>query len=265
MGTHGWDKTKKQADDASTGGMFLKLEDDGDTALVVWLGEPYGREVVWTGQQYLDAECDEAVAWLDNNPKKKPSFRASMNALVLKKGHKDDKELKVSEDGIQIFENGVNWFGDLCKIKDKYGLGIWTFELQRNGKARDPKTTYSMLPDTKVVDYDGLKDRVAEAMKNLHDLENPVSDDDDSDDSDDDKKSSSSKKSNGAGSISDEQKTALIADLKELGREVLDEFLTTFDVKQLKALPAAKFDDAMAFVADKKGGVKEDEEIDPFA
>jgi hypothetical protein len=256
MGSYGWDNTKKKADEASTGGIFLKLEDDGDTVLLVWLGEPFGREVVWTGEKYLDADTDEGVAWLDNNPKKKASFRASMNALVLKKGHKDDKELKDTDDGIQIFENGVNWFGDLCKIKDKYGLGVWAFELQRNGKARDPKTTYSMLPDTKIAEIDGLKEKVAEASKNLHDLANPISDSDD-----DDKPASNS---NGAGSISAEQKDALTADLKELGREVLDEFLTRFEVKQLKALPASKFDAAMAFITEKKGGSAE-EEIDPFA
>lgn len=262
MGSYGWKETEKKADDAAVGGgIFLKLEDDGDTALIVWLGEPYGRDVIWTGERYLDAESDDGVAYLDNNPKKKASFRASMNALVLKKGHKDDKELKVSEDGVQIFENGVNWFGDLCKIKDKYGLGVWAFELQRNGKARDPKTTYSMLPDTKIADIDGLKERVESAMKDsLNDLENPVANN--NDDDDDDKK-----KGNGvSGTINDEQKTALVTDLKELGREVLDEFLTKFDVKQLKLLPASKVDEAIAFIAEKKGGnAAAEEEIDPFA
>lgn len=252
MGTYGWDDARKKADDASTGGIFLKLEDDGDTAIVVWIDKPYAREVIWTGEKYLDADTDEGRAWLDNHPKKKPSFRAAMNALVLKKGHKDDKDLKVCEPAeVQIFENGVNWFNDLCKIKEKYGLGIWAFELQRNGKAKDPKTTYSMLPDTKVADWDGLKEKIEAAKP--HDLANPKGDDDDA--------SSSSGTANGV--ISEDQKTELVGKLKALGRETLSEFLKAFEIEQIKGLPSGRFDDAMKFCADKEGGGTD--EIDPFA
>ena len=250
MGTYGWDDARKKADDAQVGGKFLKLEDDGDTAILVWLDKPYARDVVWNGETYLEADSDDGKAYLDNHPKKKPQFRASMNGLVLKRGNKNDKELKVVEPPeVQIFENGVNWFNDLCKIKEKYGLGIWAFELQRNGKAGDPKTTYSMLPDTKVDDINGLAEKIKAAK--LHDLANPMSD------NDDDSKSGSN------GVISDEQKAELVAKLKALGRETLSEFLKAFEVEQIKALPSSKFDAAMKFCSDKSGD--SEPEVDPFA
>jgi len=257
MGTYGWNDAKKKADEVNTSGMYLKLEDDGDQAIVVWMGEPYAREVIWTGEGYLDADTDEGKAYLDNNPKKKASFRCAMNGLVLKKGHADNPKGHKVVNQMQIFENGVNWFNDLCKIKEKYGLGIWAFELQRNGKAKDPKTSYSMLPDTKVADWDGLADLIKSFESKLHDLADPKGE----------SGSGDSSGSDGGATVSDDQKKELTAKLKPLGREVLNSFLTSFGIEQLKSLPAAKFDDAMKFCADNGSAPepeKEPEEKDPF-
>lgn len=256
MGNHGWDETQKAASEVNTDGTFLKLEDDKDKAVVAFLGRPYNHNSIYTGERYLDADTDEGQEYLRENPKKKASFRASMNLYVLERG--SGKRMK-KVNRVQIFENGVKWFDNLIKIKDKYGLDTWTFELERNGKAKSTKTTYSMLPHLEIKTIEGLR-KILEGAE-LHDLENPM----DRSDDDGDEKKASSNGSNGI--ISDEDKQALVAELKPLGREVLDEFMTEFGVTQLKTLPSSKLDDAKAFIAAKQSGGEKEEaaEVDPFA
>ncbi len=250
MGQSGWDVGQKMADDASVGGRFLSLKDDGDKCIIAFLGDPHSRLVWWDGEQYLDAESDEGKAYADNHADKKPSFRASINCFVMQTGNGD----KMKEDErVAMFENGVTWFNDLIKCKTKYGLGIWLFEMERKGKAKDPKTTYSVLPDKKIDDVPGLADKIKNAK--LHDLANPNADADDS-------KSGSSN-----GLITDENSKALITELKGLDRAKLDEFLNTFEIKRVKELPTGKLDDATKWIAANGGKAAEPEdeqEIDPF-
>src|SRR5690606_40975467 len=52
----------------------------------------------------------------------------------------DSKEVKVLEQGVMFFK-------DLVRVREKYGLEKWAFEIQRHGAAKDPKTTYSILPE----------------------------------------------------------------------------------------------------------------------
>lgn len=259
MGQSGWDVGQKMADDASVGGKFLSLKDDGDKCIIAFLGDPHSRLVFWDTkeEQYIDAESDEGKAYADNHADKKPSFRASINCFVLQTGNKSGY---TDDERVAMFENGVTWFNDLIKCKTKYGLGVWLFEMERKGKAKDPKTTYSVLPDKKIADVPGLADKISAAK--LHDLANPnASDDDDSKG----KTNSASGSSNGV--ISDENSKALIADLKTLDRAKLDEFLNTFGIKRVKELPNGKLDDATQWIAANGGKPAEPEpekEIDPF-
>lgn len=247
MGRSGWDETKQMADEVSTGGIFLRLEQDHDKAIVVFLGEPYGREVIWTGERYLDADSDDGKAYLDNHPKARATTRFSMNCLVLESGNGDRV---VKDERVAIFENGVTWFNDLVAIRNKYGPGIWTFEVERHGKPRDTKTTYSMLPHEKIADVAGLADKVKAAT--LLDLANPSGGGD------------ATGSTSGNGVISESDKSALVADLKTLGREDLAAFLSEFGIKQVKELPSGKLSDAKAWIGAKKGGEPAPEQ-DPFA
>lgn len=278
MGNHGWDAGKEAAEAASSGGLFFKLESDKDKALLVWCGDPYSREVFWTGTQYVDADSDEGRVFADNNPKKKPSFRCAMNAFVL--DEKNDEEEYLADDAIvanarmAIFENGVKWFKDLVKIKNKFGLGLWIVEIQRSGKAQDTNTTYSMLPDRKVEEIDGLKDALEAAE--INDLENPY----DNEDDDEPATTGAGKKKKAAGKgkktaakgskkkaangvIAADDATTLITELKQLERSDLDEFMSDFKIKRVKELPGGKLEDALAWINAKKdsGG----DEVDPFA
>ena len=53
----------------------------------------------------------------------------------------------VPDEELKVLEQGVTFFKDLVRICDKYGLDKWAFEVTRHGAAKDPKTTYSILPE----------------------------------------------------------------------------------------------------------------------
>lgn len=257
MGKRGWDTGKEMADSASGGGKFLSLKDDGDKATIVFIGEPFARLVFWDqeAQTYHDADSDEGKAFGDNHPDKKPSFRASINCLVLASGNGD----KIAPDErVAIFEGGVNWFNDLVKCKTKYGLGVWSFELERSGKKGDTKTTYSILPDKKIVDVPGLAEKIVAAVE--YNLEDPNSDDAQS-------PAASAAGGSSNGVITDEDSKTLITGLKALDRSELDAFLTEFGVKRIKELPSSKLADAAKWVADrsKPAATADEPEVDPFA
>ena len=257
MGRLGTEAAEKRAAEVDTSGKYLRLEDDGDKAIVAFIAEIYSYDAIWTGSGYLDADDDDGKKYLKENSKVTAGFRARVNTYVLERGHKDDKKLK-PVGKVQIFENGLNWFNSWVKLRNKFGFtgeGAYVIELERNGSKGDTKTTYSQLPHDKIDDIKGLSAILKKCKP--YDLAD-LSGDGDSD------SSSSGGGSNGV--ISDDDKKALIADLKPMGREVLDEFMTEFGIGQLKALPSGKLDDAKAFIASKQGkGEEETKETDPFA
>jgi hypothetical protein len=119
----------------STGSVFVRLQGDGDKVVGAFCGEPYAREVVWTGERYEDFDA--------NNPEhkgegKRTSLRTAINFFV-----PADKAMKV-------IEGGAAWFRDVLKVRAKYGLDAWLFEIERHGEAKNPKTKYSILPDERI-------------------------------------------------------------------------------------------------------------------
>ena len=51
---------------------------------------------------------------------------------------------------MKVIEGGTLWFKDVLKVRDKYGLDRWLFEIERHGESGDPKTTYTILPEEKL-------------------------------------------------------------------------------------------------------------------
>lgn len=125
-----WEQTeelaKKHDQDSST---WLKLAGDGDKAVIVFLGEPFPREVCFIDGKYMP--FDEKL----KAQGQKPSLRVALSVALF-----ETKEVKV-------LEQGVTFFKDLVRVRQKYGLEKWAFEVQRHGAAKDPKTTYSILPE----------------------------------------------------------------------------------------------------------------------
>ena len=125
-----WQQTEEMAKKHDQGGsLWLKLAGDGDKAVVVFLGEPaparggLRRRQVRRGRREDEGRGHEGLA----------ARRAERRPY-------DSKEVKVLEQGVMFFK-------DLVRVREKYGLEKWAFEIQRHGAAKDPKTTYSILPE----------------------------------------------------------------------------------------------------------------------
>ncbi|HEU4409115.1 MAG TPA: hypothetical protein VFS43_27910 [Polyangiaceae bacterium] len=150
--TSTWDGAIHLADKHNTAGsVFVRLQGDGDKVVGAFCGEPYAREVVWTGERYEDFD--------GNNPDhlgegKRTSLRVAVNFFV------------PAENAMKVIEGGAGWFRDVVKVRAKYGLDAWLFEIERHGEAKNPKTKYSILPDERI--DAAMRARIAAAP--LHDL-----------------------------------------------------------------------------------------------
>jgi hypothetical protein len=135
----------------SGSGLFVRLANHGDSITGAFVGEPHAREVHWSGERYEECTGDGCSFCGEG---KKPNLRVAMNFFVPEEGD------------MKIIEGGVTWFKDLLKVRDKYGLHKWFFEIERHGQAGDSKTRYSILPDQQI-------DKDAQAQidgANMHDL-----------------------------------------------------------------------------------------------
>jgi hypothetical protein len=111
-----------------SGGIFLRLVNDGDKTVVVFCGDPYAHEVHWTGTAYEECTgkgCQHCAGGI------RSSLRVAFNVFV------------VADGTMKIMEGGARWFTDVLKVRNKYGLGNYAFEIERHGAAGSPKTTYS--------------------------------------------------------------------------------------------------------------------------
>lgn len=125
-----WQETEEIAKRHEPGAsQWFKLANDGDKAVIVFLGEPYPREVCFVDGKYTPFD-DKLRA-----QGRRPSLRVALNIALY-----DTREVK-------IFEQGVLLFRDLVQVRGKYGLDKWAFEVKRHGAAKDLKTTYSILPE----------------------------------------------------------------------------------------------------------------------
>ena len=165
----------------------------------------------------------------------------------------------------------------MCKRKNKYGLSKKVFEIQRNGKAKDTNTTYSLLPEDAVKDVEGL----AAAMKaaELHDLENPGGDEESTTEEKTTTKSAKKEtaaqkkkrvakekasEKNGKSSNGKTDIDALRIALKSMpdAEDKVVEFLEEFGIKKVKDLPAKKVPAAMEWISAQAGD--SDPEVDAF-
>jgi hypothetical protein len=211
-----WDNAKKLADKhVNQGGFFVRLQNDGDTVVGVFSGEPYAKEVYWDGQKYLDAPPEGGGA--------KASLRVALNFFV------------PGEGAMKIIEGGTAWFKDVLEIREKYGLDQWVFEVKRRGKKGDPKTKYSILPE-KPVD-DAMRTRMTAA--GLHDLA-AVGGGGGSNDSE---------ASDAGPRTVDVEVARTIADrLRALPREAGEAFLAEFKIARIRDLLNVDVPRALAFV-----------------
>lgn len=234
-----WDHAQTLANKhaAAANGLFIKLTNDGDKVIGAFVGDPYAREVHWSGERYVSCMGD-GCSFCEGN--KKPTLRISMNFYV------------AAEKSLKVIEGGIVWFKDLLKVKEKYGLDKWLFEIERHGEAGNSKTTYTILPEEKP--SSALTTEI-EAL-DLHDLAQTVS-------------------GNGNSSNSSDQPidvrvaSEFVGRLKTLPREAVDVFLGRFGVTRIRDLKASDENAACTLVESLETKYSQAQpipgEIDPFA
>ncbi len=240
MATNMWEQAeemaKKHDADSST---WLKLANDEDKAVVVFLGEPYPREVSFVDGKYVPA--DDAVRAAGH----KVSLRVAYNVALPETGE------------VKVLEQGVMFFKDLVRVREKYGLEKWAFEVQRHGAAKDPKTTYSILPERQLT----AEERKSFQAVELLDLPKLYAGELEKD--------PESEEAAPEGPIDPKLATAIVTQLKAMPRQAVDRFLEQFGIKRIKDLPAAQWERAKAFieklVAEFDAPATTPVEVDPFA
>lgn len=125
----GWGAVTDAVKKAKEGGVFVKLEDDGESFTGVFVGEPLVRHVVFENSEFKK-----------KGGKDKPSTRIALNVAVI-----DEKTKEIT--GVKVYEAGPMFFKKMLTVKEKFALDKWAITVTRNGKARDPKTDYVILPD----------------------------------------------------------------------------------------------------------------------
>ena len=235
-----WERTAELARQHDQGGgTWLKLANDGDKAVVVFLGEPYPREVCFVDGRYVPFDEELRAKGY------KPSLRVALNVALY-----DTKEVKVLEQGIVFFKQ-------LLQIRSKRSLDEWAFEVERHGAAKDPKTTYSILPEHKLTPEEQAE---FQALP-LHDLEKLYSGAGGGEDL-------GSYDRKAEATVDPRTAQSIVQSLKALPREAVDRFCAKFGVARIRDLPASQVDRALAFVdaLEAEFGAKGDDgDIDPFA
>jgi hypothetical protein len=227
-----WQQTEEMAkkhDQSSS--TWLKLANDGDKVVVVVLGDPYPREVCFVDGKYMP--FDEKL----KSEGHKASLRVAFNAALF-----DTKEVKV-------LEQGVVFFKDLMQVREKYGLDKWAFEIRRNGAAKDPKTTYSILPEHQ------LTPAQQEEFKKLalHDLAAVYA-------------GAAAEESKPAALIDDKTAQSITVVLKSLPKEAVERFCKKLGVSRIREIPAAQVQMAVDVLDVLEAEFKPKAvEVDPFA
>lgn len=222
-----WDRAKKMADQhQNAGGIFIRLQNDGDKVVGAFIGEPHAREVHWIENKYEECTNKGCVHCAGGS---KPHFRVMMNFFV------------TSEGTMKIIEGGTMFFGAVLTVREKYGLDKWLFEIKRVGKPKDPKTTYTVLPEERI--EGAIAAKLAAAQP--HDLfEIGKSRDDGAADP-------AAAKPASPGHVDMQTATELHELLKQLPRSEVDGFFAAFNIGRVRDLSAQSAADARAYLTKK--------------
>lgn len=136
MGNKGsWGKTQEAMENQG-GGVFLRLENDGDAAVVAFCGGPLPRDICFNEKAHTYEPWDDQ----QKAAGRKKQTKYAMNAYVLSALGKPVGEMRV-------IDMNFNTLTAVIALKDKYGLSKCFFEIKRSGAKGDTKTQYHILPD----------------------------------------------------------------------------------------------------------------------
>jgi hypothetical protein len=244
-----WETAEKRSKEIGSG-IFVQLTDDGDAVICAILGDPEIFDMIW------DAKLERTRAFTaeDKAAGKTASTRYAFNCYV------------PSENTVKILKVNNATFKLIAGIKNKPSIGLdkYYLEIKRNGKKKDTKVTYGVLPEREIPEAD----RAMFKTLKLHDLlKSEEEDDEQTDLSSHDKANSASATAAPAASpppdvISAEQRTSIIARLKVLSPDVPRVFLAKFGVQTVGTLPASRLQEALAELTKLEG---KPVEVDPLS
>ena len=155
----GWDRAKELTQ-KNAGGIFIRLQNDGEKFVAAFRGDPFAREMHWVGEEYGECTGKGCEGCAKGT---KLTTRVKINVFA------------VAEKAMKIFECSGKTFQDLLAVREKYGVDKWCFEVKRHGAAKLTKTKYSVLPEREL----SADERKAADSAPLHNLE--VAEDDEGD------------------------------------------------------------------------------------
>lgn len=133
-----WGKTQEAMENQGSS-TFLRLEGDGDKAVVAFCGAPFHRDICYNEKtKTYEAWDDTAKA-----AGRKKSSRYAMNVFTVSVKGAETNEMKV-------IDMNFNTMQSVIALKDKYGLAKCLFEVTRHGAKGDTKTQYQILPDADI-------------------------------------------------------------------------------------------------------------------
>ena len=125
-----WGKTQEAMENQGSS-TFLRLEGDGDKAVVAFCGAPFHRDICYNEKtKTYEAWDDTAKA-----AGRKKSSRYAMNVFAVSIKSVETNEMKV-------IDMNFNTMQSVIALKDKYGLAKCLFEVTRHGAKGDTKTQY---------------------------------------------------------------------------------------------------------------------------
>ena len=127
----GWDGAKELTQ-KNAGGIFIRLQNDGEKFVAAFRGDPFAREMHWVGEEYGECTGKGCEGCAKGS---KLTTRVKINVFA------------VAEKAMKIFECSGKTFQDLLAVREKYGVDKWCFEVKRHGAAKSTKTKYSVLPE----------------------------------------------------------------------------------------------------------------------
>ena len=130
-----WAKTQEAMENSGSS-TFLRLENDGDSAVVAFCGSPFHRAICFNEKTKTYEAWDDAAKAAG----RKKSDRYAMNAFAVSVKGVETNEMKVVDMNFKTMQNVI-------ALKDKYTLGKCLFEIKRHGSKGDTKTQYQILPD----------------------------------------------------------------------------------------------------------------------
>jgi hypothetical protein len=135
----GWQAPAEQRGRGDGKQIWLKLANDGDVAVVVFLADPFRREVVFEEGRQVSFSRDHAQQGLE------PKLRHAINVGVFA-----TNVVGIRTPDVKVLEMSGALYRDVFALRTKYGVADWAFEITRHGKARDPQTIYRVLPERQV-------------------------------------------------------------------------------------------------------------------